>query len=311
MTTTLTHPDAEDLGRFVEGTLEEPERAAVVEHLADCDDCRILVVDASEFFAKEHPVDLVDDRGVVAQSNGSARWWMAAAAAVAIAVGGLWLVDARQDRLSPVKEASSKLPSRLMAGRLNDFDYAAPKKSLRGGNEESDPGLNQVEVVANEVLQRSGDSAKMQHAKGVAGLLLVEAELAGRDSNDNDTSDLTNLRNDRDTAINMLQSAATKVPDNAVYWSDLAAALMAKGDFTHALDACNQALKIDQRSPDALFNRAKALDLMAQNPAQPTDAINAAINAYKAYLDVDPTSPWANEARDRMKYLSDELKPLP
>ena len=49
MTLLLAHPDAEDLGRFVEGTLDDPERAAIVEHIADCDDCRILVVDAAEF----------------------------------------------------------------------------------------------------------------------------------------------------------------------------------------------------------------------------------------------------------------------
>ncbi len=310
MTTTLIHPDAEDLSRFIEGTLEEPERAAIVEHVADCDDCRIIVVDASEFFAKEHPVDLTDDQQIVAQSNMSGRWWMAAAAAVAIAAGGVWFVDARQDRLLPVKEASSKLPSRLVAARLNDFDYVAPKKTMRGGHEESDPRLDQVIVAANEVLQRSGDSPKMQHTKGVAGLLRAEAELAGLDANDmseDAKQELIGAHSDRDAAINMLQSAAKGTPDNATYWSDLAAALMAKGDFRQAVDACNQALKVDRRSTDALFNRAKALELMAQTPAQQTDAINA----YKAYLDVDPSSPWATEARVRVKSLQDELKQQP
>ena len=49
MTMLLAHPESENLARFVEGTLDEPERAAIVQHIADCDDCRILVVDAAEF----------------------------------------------------------------------------------------------------------------------------------------------------------------------------------------------------------------------------------------------------------------------
>jgi tetratricopeptide (TPR) repeat protein len=171
--------------------------------------------------------------------------------------------------------------------------------------------VNQVEVAANEVLQLSGNSPTMQHAKGVAGLLAVEAALADRDSNDtsdNAKQELSDLLNDRNAAINKLESAAKSAPDNAAYLSDLAVALMAKGDrqsLKKALDACDRALKIDKRSADALFNRAKVLELMAETPPQVTDAVNA----YNAYLAVDPSSSWAKEARDRRKYLSDELNP--
>jgi tetratricopeptide (TPR) repeat protein len=304
MTATLTHPAAENLGRFIEGTLEEPERAAVVEHVADCDDCRIIVVDASEFFAKEH---LIDDQPVL-QHNVSGRWWMAAAAAVAIAVAGVGLVDARRDPLAPVINASSKLHTRLVAARLSGFSYVAPKRPLRGGKGDTDPGVNQVAVEADEVLHRRGDNARMQHAKGVAGLLLVEAELADRD--DNDTSDQSSLFKERKAAIDKLQSAANEAPDNAAYLSDLAAALMANGDpqsLVQALAACNKALQVDRRSADALFNRAKVLDLMARTPSDQTDVVNA----YSSYIDVDPSSPWANEARQRIKYLTEELKTQP
>jgi len=43
MTMTLAHPAAEDLGRFVEGTLDDAGRAAVVTHIADCDEFSILL----------------------------------------------------------------------------------------------------------------------------------------------------------------------------------------------------------------------------------------------------------------------------
>jgi anti-sigma factor ChrR (cupin superfamily) len=46
--TTLTHPDAEDLGRFIEGTLDEPAaRTVVIDHVADCDECRIIIADVT------------------------------------------------------------------------------------------------------------------------------------------------------------------------------------------------------------------------------------------------------------------------
>jgi tetratricopeptide (TPR) repeat protein len=85
---------------------------------------------------------------------------------------------------------------------------------------------------------------------------------------------------------------------------------MAKGDrqsLEEARDACDRALRVDKRSADALFNRAKVLDLMAQTPSEHTDVIKA----YNAYIEVDPSSPWAGEARDRVKYLNEELKSLP
>jgi hypothetical protein len=43
--TTPAHPDAEDLGRFIECTIDEPTLTDIVEHIADCDDCRIVVAD--------------------------------------------------------------------------------------------------------------------------------------------------------------------------------------------------------------------------------------------------------------------------
>jgi hypothetical protein len=290
MTTTLAHPEAEDLGRFIEGTLDEPQRAAVVEHVADCDDCRIIVVDASEFFAKEHPVR---------QPNVSGRWW-AAAAAIAIAVGGVWLVDARRDPLAPVIEASSQLKSRLVAARLSGFGYVAPKNTMRGTDGSTDLAAYQVAAKADEVLQRRGDNSRMQHAKGVAQLLDYEAQLAELDADTTDEQ-RQKLVDQRNAAIPMLQSAARSAPRNAAYLSDLAAAFIAKGDFQQAVDVCNRALQIDSRSPDARFNLAKAKDLLAVTPAEQTEAIKA----YNAYLEVDHTSPWANEARDRVTYLKD------
>jgi tetratricopeptide (TPR) repeat protein len=295
MTTTLTHPAAEDLGRFIEGTLGEPERAAVVEHVADCDDCRIIVVDATEFFAKEHPVS---------QSN--ARWWMAAAAAVAIAVAGVWLVDARRDPLAPVREASTKLQSRLVAARLSGFAYA-PTHTMRGPSETIDLAAYQVAAKADEVLQQRGDNSRMLHAKGVALLLKVEAELPELTANNaQDNEAREELVKQRNEAVAKLQAAADREPDNAAFQSDLAAALIATGDAKNinlAADICNRLVQRTSPSLEALFNRATALDLARKTPD--------AIAAYQSYLKADSKSEWAKEARDRVSSLQEELKPLP
>ncbi len=299
MTTPLTHPPAEDLGCFIEGTLDDEARAAVVEHLADCDDCRITVVDATAFV---DPAAFDEDL-VVKQSPAGGRWWMAAAAAIAIAVGGVWLVDARRDPLAPVMEASSKLQSRLVAARLSGFGYVAPKSTMRGPSEGIDLEAYQVAAKADEVLQRRGDDSRMLHAKGVALLLKVEAELPEYNENNAQDNELRDgLVKQRNEAVAKLQMAADREPDNAAFQSDLAAALIATGDVKNiklAADICSRVVKRNPRSLEALFNKAKALDLAGQT--------QGAIAAYQSYLDVDSKSDWAKEARDRKEYLRGNL----
>jgi tetratricopeptide (TPR) repeat protein len=306
MTMTLTHPPAEDLGCFIEGTLDDQARAAVVEHLADCDDCRITVVDAVEF---AEPAAF-DEKVAVKQSSAGGRWWMAAAAAIAIAIGAMWFVDSRHDPRAKMIEASTHLNARLIAARLSGFGYLAPKSRLRGASGSTDPAALEVELAADDVLNRGGNDARMQNAKGVAQLLYYEAQLAERDADTTDEgrAERQKLVDQRNAAIPMLASAAKGAPDKAAYLSDLAVALIAKGDrqsLQKAVDVCNHALSIDSNSADALFNRAKARELMAQTQAEQTEAINA----YKSYLKVDPSSPWAKEARERVKTLNDDLLP--
>ena len=86
MTMLLAHPEAEDLGRFVEGTLDEPERASIVQHIADCDDCRMSVVDAAEFTEPEVKVE-----------RPSSRWMGIAASLMLVAAIGTLTYYQRRD----------------------------------------------------------------------------------------------------------------------------------------------------------------------------------------------------------------------
>jgi tetratricopeptide (TPR) repeat protein len=272
VTLLLAHPEAEDLGRFVEGTLDDPERAAIVQHIADCDDCRILVVDAAEF---TEPA-----------KTESHNWWMgiAAAVVVAVSVASLWYVS--QNPLAPMIAASAKLPARPMEARLAGFSYV-PLNRMRGPRENADdiPSL-QLDREIGALLERRGDDAKTLHAKGIAHLLAAWR-----------ATDADESRSERTNAVTLLQAAADRVPDSAAYQTDLAAALLATNDDKNrdpALAHLKKALAIDPRNPEALFNHALAL--RESNPKE-------AIAAFQRYLTVDPSSPWATEAKTNLELL--------
>lgn len=299
MTMTLAHPAAEDLGRFAEGTLDDAGRAAIVTHLADCDECRIVVVDSAEF---AEPLVVRSDW----------RRWLAAAAVIAIVLSGPFAWQRLSNPLTPMIEASTHLTSRLTEARLGGFLYVAAKRPMRGADEEADPARLLLEGKAYEVLERHGDDPRMQHAKGVARLLAGKARFAELTEQfaDNATGEQKDAfeaaRRDfvaeRNAAIALLQSAAIRVPDNASYQSDLAAALIETrepANLNRAVNACDRALQIDSRSPEALFNRAIALRELP-DPKK-------AIAAFKLYLTVDPTSPWSDEVRANIDQLQQSL----
>jgi tetratricopeptide (TPR) repeat protein len=227
MTMLLAHPEAEDLGRFVEGTLDDPERAAVVQHIADCDDCRILVVDAAEFI---EPARVA-----------SSHWWVGIAAAVVLValLGGVSFNHFR-DPVAQLAASTAGLQSRPVEARLSGFPYREWHVNRGGveGDSNADPAVLRLEVRAGELLQRTGNGAEMLHSHGLAHLLI----------------------NERKEAVVELAAAALKRPTDAHYWSDLAAAHIASGEHGQALSAADHALAIDPRSTEALFNRALALE---------------------------------------------------
>jgi hypothetical protein len=267
MTMLLAHPEAENLGRFVEGTLDDPERAAVVQHIADCDECRILVVDAAEFI---EPARVA-----------SSHWWLGIAAAVVLValLGGVSFNHFR-DPLATVEKTYSQLPSRPLAARLSGFRYVRQvvNRGTPGAEEDVDPAAMILKSQAGELTHLSGSDSRTLHARGI-GFLLSE--------------------DDPKESIAPLQAAAESDPNNATYQSDLAAALIttARGNapmLERALAVCGRALRIDPHSPDVLFNRAVALQQLGRPDA---------VAAYQRYLKVDSTSPWADEARGEVDLL--------
>jgi tetratricopeptide (TPR) repeat protein len=265
----LAHPEAENLGRFVEGTLDDPERASIVQHIADCDDCRMLVVDAAEF--------------VEPAKTESPRWWMGIAASlVLVAAIGTLTYHQFRDLERDVKKEYARVPNRPLDARLSGYQYV-PRAVNRGAEGDKEIQLQIMQGAAADLMGLEGNDAKTLHAKGI-GFLLA----------DDDT---------RKQSIAPLQAAAEADPNNAKYQSDLAAALIAaaRGDrpmLERALAATDRALRMDPRSPDALFNRAVALEQLERPEA---------LAAYENYLKVDSSSKWADEARQHIELL----RPIP
>ncbi|HXH40508.1 MAG TPA: tetratricopeptide repeat protein [Thermoanaerobaculia bacterium] len=232
------------------------------------------------------------EESVVRARGMGGRWWQAAvAAAIAIVSGGLFSWYSLLNPLAQTMKAYAHQRFRPVQARLSEFPYVEANRMRGGGGEgEIDQAESELELAAAAVLERRGEDPKTLHAKGVA-LLVIAKDHTGKDA-------AAEIMEDRNKAVEMLQAAAAHAPKNAKYESDLATALIETGtraNFERAVKVCDQALQIDSRSADALFNRAIALDLLGRRPE--------AVTAYERYLAVDSFSPWATEAKKALENL--------
>jgi len=262
---------SEVLGAFAEGRLGAEERSAVIAHLDTCDRCRGEVAVLGDF---------VDSAAEPAQPRRT--WWWVAAAAVVIIVAAATMVFRRDSRpVAPLIAASAALDHRLVEPRLGGFAWAE-YRPVRAEHGEQSPEKLKVLGAAGDVLQQAhrNPNAEAEHAAGVAELLIAQPV----------------------AAVDRLNAAIAKRPDDALAWNDLAAAhydraarLGRPSEYASALAAADHALKLDPRLAEALFNRALILERMG--------LIEDARAAWARYLDVDGGSAWAREARQRQQQL--------
>jgi cellulose synthase operon protein C len=267
-------PSLETLAAFADGALPAAERAAVVAHVARCPRCRELV--SSAVIAKrEEPARRVP---------GFRRWWLmggglAAAAAVLLGVGGLWRRPPPESGLRELVQAEAARDTRRLEARLTGgFAHGAAPRVMRGPSPPPPPPEVQIAIARIDQAAAEHPSAATQHAQALA--RLVEGK--------------------GDQALSLLAALVRERP-TAAAWSDLAAAQLARGgvlDAAAALSSTEAALKHDPRLPEALFNRALALERM--NRGQEARA------AWDQYLAADGGSPWAAEARERRQRIEDE-----
>ena len=259
----MTCPTDETLALFAAGQLDPETRNTVLAHLETCNDCMSAVLAANAHLAE------------AAEEETGSRWWMAVAAAIVVAVVIAFpMLQRRNDPIRPLV-AAAPVSERFVEPRLSGgFAWAPYRGPMRATEPASQPDQMKVAGAAADAIERADKdhSAKAERAAGVA-LMLV-----GRP----------------DAAVSYLRTAGA--------WSDLAAAEYAEAlrtgrtsTLSTALDAANRAVAADPRAPEALFNRA----LILQHLGRTDDARTA----WRRYLEVDPSSPWAAEARTRLNEI--------
>jgi CHAT domain-containing protein len=274
------HPDAEILAAFVAGNLTETEREMTVEHLRDCEDCRLVVAKAARFDREEN-----DQTTVVEFPRRRRPWWLRAAAAAffGLALLSYWFFSLRTDAAIPSLIAAAPRDARYLESRLSGgFPWAPLRTFQRDGERNLDPAQMKLVGVAGKVLEKNRDkpTVEAQHASAVASLL------AG----------------DPKAAVTRLEKAASGSSDPQI-WSDLAAAryevavrLDDPRQLAEALAAADASLNRDPRFPEALFNRSLILERLGLR--------EQARAAWQRYLAVDGSSEWAHEAQQHLQALN-------
>ncbi|HEX6087885.1 MAG TPA: zf-HC2 domain-containing protein [Thermoanaerobaculia bacterium] len=269
----MNHPTDETLAAFADATLSDAERQEVMKHLAECADCLEAVMWTTEMKAVEEPVA----GNVVSAPFGWKKIVPLAAAASLVIVLGL---PQTRERLGfgpmrAVKTVVTGAPERPNEARISlDVPYKEAKPRLRGGNEENKAlSAAQIEFEAAEAKQRAekNPSVRNLHAAGV--LLMFDQKY--------------------DEAIAKLELAVRTADEpSAALFNDLSAAYFGDDNYQKALEKADQAWKLEP-TRTAAWNRAIALEFMHR--------YSDASTAWQKYLDMDPQSPWADEARDRME----------
>jgi CHAT domain-containing protein/Tfp pilus assembly protein PilF len=216
--------------------------------------------------------------------------------AVGIAVG-TWRVFFYQSEIAKGTAALARAyaAERPVEARITGFGYA-PLANTRGGDQSKvdELSLKRAELILlNEVAEHP--SAGAHHALGRVYL----------------------AKKDYKNATEQFEEALKSDPNNAKLHSDYGAMLLEKGkvslsrgesgksleEFARSDEHLSRALELDGSLIEALFNRALCKGQMLLYPGAEED--------WKTYLQKDPSSRWADEARRRLQDIETHPAQLP
>jgi CHAT domain-containing protein/tetratricopeptide (TPR) repeat protein len=113
------------------------------------------------------------------------------------------------------------------------------------------------------------------------------------------------FRGDLSTGISRLEDSTLRRPEDAAAWNDLAVARLERAgredrpaDLVRALAAIDRTLAVSPELPQARFNQALILGRLHVR--------GQAREAWQRHLQADPSSPWADEARDGLRALGSQ-----
>lgn len=271
---TDAHPlSPERIAAWADGLLPPEERPGVERHLDECADCYELAAGALHFRAAAE--DAVPAR-VVPFRRGRPAAIAALAAALLTATALPFVLRARASApmRALVRAVGTERPAeaRLTGG----FAWGPVPRVTRGGGPERSW---QVLAAAGRIRERAerSPSPEALRSLGIAHVVLGEWS----------------------AAVEHLEEASLAAPRDARILSDLSAVRLERArrenraeDLPKALDAAEQSLRSGKRLPEALFNRALALDALHLRPS--------AREAWAEYLEADPASAWSQEVRRRL-----------
>ncbi|HVV44489.1 MAG TPA: hypothetical protein VHC72_04765, partial [Bryobacteraceae bacterium] len=204
------------------------------------------------------------------------RWWLAAAAMLLLAAGlGVWWFLLR---LSGPEQllARAYTESRPFEYRLPDSGYAPVRvrRSAAGSAFDHPAALTRAVEQIQRKLASEGESTQSLLLRG-------RAEL---------------IENDYQDAIASLERSNQLKPADPAILTDLACAYALRGgaekhsaDYGHAADLLSRSLRIDSTQKRAVFNLALVYGNLG--------LLDEAIESWDRYLRLDPSGPWAEEAR--------------
>lgn len=276
-----TCPDVETLAAFSDGALDEKTRLEVIQHVADCGQCQDDLVDLN---AAKGELNL--EPANVRRGSFGRRWIapLAAAAAVVVVLFGVPSIRERilGNPMGDLVKAANLAPKRATEARLSGNFAYRDHQAFRGESNE-------------EVLSRNEDAERARWAIELAAAkAAVQAEKRPSPANLHADGVGKLLKKTPTAALPILQEAAKADPRSVAILTDLAAAYCARGDYGQALATATKAWNIEH-TPAAAWNRALALEGLGRK--------REAVDAWGKYLELDPSSPWADEVR--RKHLSD------
>ncbi|HEU4434260.1 MAG TPA: tetratricopeptide repeat protein, partial [Pyrinomonadaceae bacterium] len=206
------------------------------------------------------------------------------AALVIVAVGlsiALWLLLRKSDvekGMIALNEAQGN--ERLIQSRVSGLNYAE-KRTLRG---------NEVPTLQDRQARDYSESLFLQSVRAKQDAASYHA--LGR---------LYLAEQNFDKAREQFEKAFAKDPNDPQLQSDMGATLLELGQSTRdgeylaqSLQYLDRALQLNPSLPEALFNRALVYQHMKLPQAK---------DAWRKYLQIDSTSPWAKEAERHLKEL--------
>jgi tetratricopeptide (TPR) repeat protein len=280
--------DAALLAAYLDQRLSPEQRAAVEAQLASDPESYELLVEVmsvQEHIAGDLARERVSPQPVLLPFKPASRRWPIVSGILAVAAAAALVLWTQPDIMRVLSgNKDSKLATlfaavgnqRVIEGRITGgLEYAPFRSSSRGGESEANVRLL---AAAAELHKAASElpNAENLHASGIGFLL------TGR----------------LDDAIDALEDANT-LTENARYRADLSAAYVGRAqhsgsadDWARGLKAAEHALKMDPNLPEALFNRAVTLTGLERT--------EEAAAAWSRYLELDETSGWADEARQRL-----------